>query len=816
MRIDRPKGDHPISTHCHAPIAAGLRASCLAFATLAAASPALSASIDVDPESARDVCSNWIQRLAAGSSQARGFERTIAAQHTLADDRGVIGHLFQLAPGGWVVVPARRTLSPIVAWAETGELEFDAEAGLPLLVREQLTRTTARPEAAAPEWRARAWADLASPAARGGLPEDDAGATMIEQGGPLLQSSWHQGEPFQDFCPMGDGGRTVVGCVATAGAQILRYYQWPPSGEGTFSYAWRGDVSCHGAAVPSVLSADFSDPYDWANMPLVTGEDETPAQRAAVAELCYEMAVALEMSFGRCNSASNPEGIQAALVQHFRFNPSLEAVTRLSRSRPRWYELIQEEIDRGRPLFYNITSHALVTDGYQKVDTQLFYHVNYGWGGSNNAWFAIDEVPGLADPLLEFMVRRIAPAEQVHHLRPDGAGAFRSLADALVGVLDSEIIELDDGIYRGDGFRDLVLPDRPLIIRSRSGDPERCIIDAAASDGDPHSIIARLPTAPPGVTIEGITFRGAHDTRPGGKGAILCNGGQTRFINCRFENNRGATEGGAVYISEARPVFEDCVFVGNEPHGVECFDSAPVFRRCIFSGHDRSSLRAHQSDVILEQCTFAWNRAREGDLRVHSLADLVARNCLFAFSGGQTVNSRIGRVRFESCDVYGNAAGDYVGGIAGQDGHDGNLRQDPLFCEAPEPRTVFTLRADSPCAGSEGDPSSGIGALGIGCGRPTTAVEAPAGTFLGVFPSPTSGQCRIACRAGVAVPGTLTIHDPGGRLVREIHTGRFAPGVTTFDWDGRTASGELAPSGVYFARWVTDRDLQTHRFVIVR
>ncbi|MCC7144716.1 MAG: hypothetical protein IT349_21655, partial [Candidatus Eisenbacteria bacterium] len=222
------------------------------------------------------------------------------------------------------------------------------------------------------------------------------------------------------------------------------------------------------------------------------------------------------------------------------------------------------------------------------------------------------------------------------------------------------------------------------------------------------------------------------------------------------------------------------------------------------------------SDVVLEQCTFAWNRARDGDLRVHSLADLVARNCLFAFSGGQAVNSRIGRVRFESCDVYGNAAGDYVGGIAGQDGHDGNLRQDPLFCEAPEPRTVFTLRADSPCAGQEGELTASIGALGVGCGRPTTAVETPAGALLGVFPSPTSGRCQIACRADVTGPGLLTIHDPGGRLVREIHAGRISRGVTTFDWDGRIASGQLAPSGIYFARWSTDHGSQAQRFVIVR
>ncbi len=59
-----------------------------------------------------------------------------------------------------------------------------------------------------------------------------------------LTSRWHQGSPYNDQCPNltpGVDERTAVGCVATAMAQLMRYWQWPPSGTGTgdLNYDWR-------------------------------------------------------------------------------------------------------------------------------------------------------------------------------------------------------------------------------------------------------------------------------------------------------------------------------------------------------------------------------------------------------------------------------------------------------------------------------------------------------------------------------------------------------------------------------------------------
>lgn len=72
-------------------------------------------------------------------------------------------------------------------------------------------------------------------------------------------------------------------------------------------------------------------------------------------------------------------------------------------------------------------------------------------------------------------------------------------------------------------------------------------------------------------------------------------------------------------------------------------------------------------------------------------------------------------------DIYGNAEGDWVGCIANQGGEDGNISQDPQFCNAE--KSDFHLMNTSPCA-PENNPDCGlVGAWSVGCG-PTRVSQA--------------------------------------------------------------------------------------------
>ena len=109
---------------------------------------------------------------------------------------------------------------------------------------------------------------------------------------PLLLTSWNQSPYYNDYCPMDTekNERTVVGCVATAMAQVLKYWEAPISGYGSYSYTH---------PTYGNISADFENTtYDWANMPFVLTSASSPAQVDAVAKLMYHCGVSVQMNYG--------------------------------------------------------------------------------------------------------------------------------------------------------------------------------------------------------------------------------------------------------------------------------------------------------------------------------------------------------------------------------------------------------------------------------------------------------------------------------------------------------------------------------------
>lgn len=59
-----------------------------------------------------------------------------------------------------------------------------------------------------------------------------------------------------------------------------------------------------------------------------------------------------------------------------------------------WDALIASEIEAGRPVLYSgqdvSVGHAFVCDGYETRGSETYFHINWGWGGTANAYFASD------------------------------------------------------------------------------------------------------------------------------------------------------------------------------------------------------------------------------------------------------------------------------------------------------------------------------------------------------------------------------------------------------------------------------------------
>ena len=374
------------------------------------------------------VCQNWLSYMVYQKGAWAGETRPEIIQvDEIIENDTVLARCFSVSPMGYVVVPVLKELPPIKAYSEKCRLDVDQRIGFPQLLREVLLHRIrmysmryGSLDAVQPptgdvllgrehkaEWNLflKSQQEFEGELGRGEF-------SPLLQAGPLLRSSWVQGSPFNNLCPMGDGGRYVVGCVATAAAQIMKYWNWPPSGTGSYSYVWDGDDSCDGPVGGGTLSATFSDAYDWGNMPDSCDLGCTAPQRDALAELCYEVGVAFEMDYGACGSGTWTHMATTVFPTYFKYDPSIDREDRDQHTAASWFAIIQEQINRGHPMQYRIYGHSIVCDGWRYSGEQNQYHINYGWGGSHTTWFTIDNIycPWTGcDPMVEYMIRNIFP-----------------------------------------------------------------------------------------------------------------------------------------------------------------------------------------------------------------------------------------------------------------------------------------------------------------------------------------------------------------------------------------------------------------------
>lgn len=229
-------------------------------------------------------------------------------------------------------------------------------------------------------------------------------ATVAE---PLLKTKWGQGNPYWYFCPIVGGKRCYVGCTAAAVAQIMKYYEWPAAGKGGFSYYWAGGGR--------VLSADFSDSYDWANMADETADYTTVTKRDAVAELCYEVGVSAEMDYGTDGSAASVETAADALKKYFNYSPELRVIFREDYPDVQtWFNLLKAQRDSSRPSALAIYTpknegHAVVIDGYMISDGMNLVHINMGWEGNYDSYYALDNILDFTKTIWQHAVVNIMP-----------------------------------------------------------------------------------------------------------------------------------------------------------------------------------------------------------------------------------------------------------------------------------------------------------------------------------------------------------------------------------------------------------------------
>jgi hypothetical protein len=371
------------------------------------------------------VANNWIS-VTIQEKGGWGDANTAFVEDIQEFRRGrrMIGYFCNVKPRGFIVISLRRELAPVKAYSVRSNLDPESEEGMVDLIKGRMERIldtieklvgpvqTARTEDVANiveiDYRS-AWAELEGDISKVewglGPNQGDIGTANYQEGDILLTTNWHQKDPFNQDCPTPPGGddctaaRCTVGCVATAGAQIMRYWYWPPYGSGS----------------------PYGDTYNWTNMPDTVEPNSPAVERNAVAELNHEIGIAVGMKYcegDECASAASTDDMEDVYEDHYRYSDACGQRDRSDYSPVDWFNLIKVNLNANHPVHYKIEGHSIVGDGWQEYGSgpTREYHMNYGWSGtSSDTWYTLDALYQVGGGTIddEYMLVNIYPVTSV-------------------------------------------------------------------------------------------------------------------------------------------------------------------------------------------------------------------------------------------------------------------------------------------------------------------------------------------------------------------------------------------------------------------
>lgn len=231
------------------------------------------------------------------------------------------------------------------------------------------------------------------------------------------------------------------------------------------------------------------------------------------------------------------------------------------------------------------------------------------------------------------------------------------------------VVMVGDGVYRGNGNRDIDFNGKSLKLVSENG-PHSTIIDCQADTFSMHTGIL-ITSRENDAIVDGFTIRNGFS---GNGGGIYVKSASPTIQNCIFYDNHATASGGAIKCKAASPDIINCTFIGN---------SSGMIGGTIF-------LLAGSSPHL--------------------------QNCIIAFTAmGEAIISGEGTSlpTLTCCNLYSNPDGNWIDQIVDQADSAGNMNADPQFCDREG--NDYHLRETSPAAPANNSCGELIGALPIAC-----------------------------------------------------------------------------------------------------
>jgi hypothetical protein len=325
---------------------------------------------------------------SSGRGRETLFSKPIKEVRGVKDEQGkIVFYVINYAPTGFMVMSADNRAAPVLAFSEhdtfvLDESQFSSGLGNWVSYAKDYVKEIRRIDnevtvAQLDQWSICPVEDVVYP---DDIPCEEGCQNQFERVGPLLATAWGQGSGYNNSTPVTGctaytNGHAPTGCVATAMAQIMRYHSFP---------GW----------------------YNWGMMPVTASPPFNSAGENEMSRLMYDIGYNVNMDYGCNGSGANSED---QVAQTFVVDFGYGHANYIDYGGTGNYATVENNLRWGQPVvfrggrragswpFYSYEDgHAWVGDGFstyfdcQSGTTSLYFHMNWGWNGSNNGWYAFN------------------------------------------------------------------------------------------------------------------------------------------------------------------------------------------------------------------------------------------------------------------------------------------------------------------------------------------------------------------------------------------------------------------------------------------
>jgi streptogramin lyase len=373
----------------------------------------MASASEVDSKTAALTVKGWLQM--GGQPYGKALGTQVKSVDTYKDGAGKpLYHVVYLKPSGFVIVSAEDQTKPIIAIVKDGQFDPSPANPLGALIAKDLPKRVAHARSKGASQAGLKhrdeWLRLQGTAAGGAQPNGlSTGSIWDIRVAPFVPTHWSQTTSddttngpacYNFFTPpfaAGSSGNYACGCIATALAQLMYYFQYPAVGVGTPSYTITLTTPLGGIhdMLRSLRGGDGQGgPYLWTSMSLDPKLGATVGQRAAIGALTADASVAVHMSYTPTGSGAFMSDAKTALVTAFKYNNAVVVEASSLNVGFDLTDMLNPNLDARLPVLFGIDNsqggHAIVCDGYGYDGfATLYHHLNMGWSGLDDAWYAL-------------------------------------------------------------------------------------------------------------------------------------------------------------------------------------------------------------------------------------------------------------------------------------------------------------------------------------------------------------------------------------------------------------------------------------------